>query len=114
MLKILPHFNGDLPVGNFFSLYSMEEKPITLFGGNPGERRLVCTGLSPALPDELGIAVFSVPALMHCHGISITPFVLTSKSYGEIKVVINNISDETFIVFPGDRIADAVIVSLGE
>lgn len=109
-IEALPHFRGEAPTGAFFSLFSAEPKPVTLFGGQPAEVKIIRTGLQAALPEGFALCVFPVPALMHQRGISATPFTLTSESYGEIKVVLNNISDETFIVFPGDRVADAVIV----
>ena len=109
-IEALPHFRGEAPIGAFFSLFSAEPKPVTLFGGQPAEIKIVRTGLQAALPRGYALCVFPVPALMHQRGVSATPFTLTSESFGEIKVVLNNISDETFIVFPGDRVADAIIV----
>ena len=109
-VEALPHFRGEAPTGATFSLLSAEPKPITLFGGQPAEIKIIRTGLEAALPKGYALCVFPIPALMHQRGVSATPFTLTSESFGEIKVVINNIGDETFIVFPGDRVADAVIV----
>jgi len=110
MLKPLSHYRGLLPEGNNFSLFSMEEHPITL---NKGVQRIVRSGLEASLVKGYGAHVFSPPALMHMHGVSITPFVLTEESYGEVKVIMQNVGDRPFIVHPGDRIANVVIVRLG-
>lgn len=78
----------------------------------PGERRLVKTGISIALPN--GYAAFIVPrsGLASKHGISIvnSPGTVDAGYRGEIMVTLLN-TDQTasFAVNAGDRIAQMII-----
>jgi len=79
----------------------------------PGERALVGTGLAVAIPD--GYAGFVQPrsGLATKHGISIvnTPGLVDSGYRGELRVaLINTDARETFVVEPGMRIAQLVVV----
>jgi dUTP pyrophosphatase len=79
----------------------------------PGARALVPTGLAIAIPE--GYAGFVQPrsGLAVRHGISIvnTPGLVDSGYRGEIKVaLLNTDASEPFVVEPGMRIAQLVIV----
>jgi dUTP pyrophosphatase len=79
----------------------------------PGERALVPTVLAVAIPD--GYAGFVQPrsGLAARHGISIvnTPGLIDAGYRGELKVtLINTDLRETFVVEPGMRIAQLVVV----
>jgi dUTP pyrophosphatase len=79
----------------------------------PGERALVPTGLAVAIPD--GYAGFVQPrsGLAANHGISIvnTPGLVDSGYRGELQVALLNTDlRETFVVEPGMRIAQLVVV----
>jgi dUTP pyrophosphatase len=78
----------------------------------PGQRVIVPTGVSVALPD--GYAGFVVPrsGLAARHGITIvnTPGTLDSGYRGEIKVILLNTDAEPYEIAVGDRIAQLVIV----
>jgi dUTP diphosphatase len=81
----------------------------------PGERSLVPTGVAVAIPD--GHAGFVQPrsGLAAKHGISIvnTPGLVDSGYRGELLVnLVNTDRDTTFVVEPGMRIAQLVIVEL--
>jgi dUTP pyrophosphatase len=81
----------------------------------PGERSLVRTGLAVAVPE--GYAGFVQPrsGLAASHGISIvnTPGLVDSGYRGELKVtLLNTDRHESFVVSPGMRIAQLVIVPL--
>jgi dUTP pyrophosphatase len=81
----------------------------------PGERSLVPTGLAVAFPD--GHAGFVQPrsGLAAKHGISIvnTPGLVDSGYRGELLVnLVNTDRATTFVVEPGMRIAQLVIVEL--
>jgi dUTP pyrophosphatase len=83
----------------------------------PGERALVPTGLAVAIPD--GYAGFVQPrsGLAAKHGISIvnTPGLVDSGYRGELKVaLLNTDRREAFVVLPGMRIAQLVIVPVPE
>ena len=83
----------------------------------PGERALVPTGLAVAIPE--GHAGFVQPrsGLAVKHGISIvnTPGLIDSGYRGELMVtLLNTDARETFVVEPGMRIAQLVILELPE
>ncbi len=77
----------------------------------PGERALVSTGFTMALPE--GYAAFVQPrsGLAARHGISIvnTPGLIDCHYRGEVKVILVNLGEEPFQVRKGDRIAQMVI-----
>jgi dUTP pyrophosphatase len=79
----------------------------------PGERALVGTGLAVAIPP--GYAGFVQPrsGLATRHGITIvnTPGLVDSGYRGELRVILLNTDPtETFVVEPGMRIAQLVVL----
>jgi dUTP pyrophosphatase len=79
----------------------------------PGERALVPTGLAVAIPE--GYAGFVQPrsGLAAKHGISIvnTPGLIDSGYRGELQVALLNTDQrEAFVVEPGMRIAQLVVL----
>jgi dUTP pyrophosphatase len=79
----------------------------------PGERAVVGTGVAVAIPD--GHAGFVQPrsGLAARHGIAVvnSPGLVDSGYRGELKVVLLNTDrDEPFVVEPGMRIAQLVVV----
>lgn len=79
----------------------------------PGERALVSTGLAVAIPE--GHAGFVQPrsGLAARHGITIvnTPGLVDAGYRGELKVILLNTDpDEPFVVEPGMRIAQLVVL----
>jgi dUTP pyrophosphatase len=83
----------------------------------PGQRGVVGTGLAVAIPD--GHAGFVQPrsGLAARHGITIvnTPGLVDSGYRGELRVVLLNTDREhSFVVEPGMRIAQLVVVPVTE
>ena len=83
----------------------------------PGERALVGTGLAVAVPE--GYAGFVQPrsGLAARHGITIvnTPGLVDSGYRGELKVILANTdAHEAFVVEPGMRIAQLVVLPVPE
>jgi dUTP pyrophosphatase len=83
----------------------------------PGERALVGTGLAVAIPK--GHAGFVQPrsGLASGHGITIvnTPGLVDSGYRGELRVVLlNTDSAQPFVVEPGMRIAQLVVLPVAE
>jgi dUTP pyrophosphatase len=83
----------------------------------PGERALVPTGLAVAIPE--GHAGFVQPrsGLAAKHGITIvnTPGLVDSGYRGELLVnLLNTDAEEAFVVEPGMRIAQLVVVPVPE
>ena len=81
----------------------------------PGERATVGTGLAIAIPE--GYAGFVQPrsGLASRHGITIvnTPGLVDSGYRGELRVVLlNTDARETFVVEPGMRIAQLVVLAV--
>jgi dUTP pyrophosphatase len=79
----------------------------------PGGRATVCTGLAVAIPE--GYAGFVQPrsGLAAKHGITIvnTPGLVDSGYRGELKVILlNTDGNDTFVVEPGMRIAQLVVM----
>ena len=84
------------------------EQPVTL---KPLERRLVPTGLHIALPQGYEAQVRPRSGLALKHGITVlnTPGTIDADYRGEIGVVLVNLSNEDFVVNPGERVAQMVI-----
>ena len=83
----------------------------------PGERALVATGTSIALPQGFVGYVMPRSGLAAKHGISLVnaPGVIDAGYRGEIKVVlINTDLTESFSVEPGDRIAQLVVSPMAQ
>jgi dUTP pyrophosphatase len=83
----------------------------------PGERALVGTGLAVAIPE--GYAGFVQPrsglAIKHGNTIANTPGLVDSGYRGELRVaLLNTDRGEAFVVEPGMRIAQLVVVPLPE
>ena len=81
----------------------------------PGERVVVGTGLAVAIPE--GHAGFVQPrsGLAAEHGVTVlnTPGLIDSGYRGEVRVILLNTDEETpFVVEPGMRIAQLVVVPI--
>jgi dUTP pyrophosphatase len=83
----------------------------------PGERAVVGTGLAVAIPE--GYAGFVQPrsGLADRHGISVvnSPGLIDSGYRGEVKVILLNTDQaEPFVVEPGMRVAQLVVLAVPE
>jgi dUTP diphosphatase len=83
----------------------------------PGERALVSTGVAVAIPE--GFAGFVQPrsGLAAEHGITVlnTPGLIDPGYRGEVRVILHNADARTpFVVEPGMRIAQLVVVPVAE
>ncbi|OUM99776.1 MAG: deoxyuridine 5'-triphosphate nucleotidohydrolase [Firmicutes bacterium ZCTH02-B6] len=86
------------------------EEPVTLV---PGERRLIPTGIAIALPSpQLVALVFARSGLASRHGIQLANGVgvIDSDYRGEILCAMYNAGSEPFVIQPGDRIAQLVVM----
>ena len=112
----LPHFSGlDLPAYETIGSAGMdvraavaEDDPMVLM---PGERAMVPTGLSVAIPQGYEIQVRPRSGLAAKHGLTClnTPGTIDSDYRGEIKVVLINLGQEAFTIQRGERIAQLVL-----
>lgn len=84
------------------------EAPLRLL---PMERALVPTGLYMELPEGFEAQVRPRSGLAIKQGLTClnTPGTIDSDYRGEIKVILINLSGETQVIQPGDRIAQIVI-----
>jgi dUTP pyrophosphatase len=82
--------------------------PVTL---QPGERRLIPTGLHIALPQGLEAQVRPRSGLAYKHGITVlnSPGTIDADYRGDVGVILINHGQEAFEVAPGDRIAQLVV-----
>lgn len=83
-------------------------EPVTL---GPLERAMVPTGLYIALPDGTEAQVRPRSGLAAKHGISVlnAPGTIDADYRGEVKVILVNLSNEPFVINPGERIAQMVV-----
>lgn len=84
------------------------DEPVTL---GPLERAMIPTGLYIALPDGTEAQVRPRSGLAAKHGISVlnAPGTVDADYRGEVKVILVNLSNEPFVVNPGERIAQMVV-----
>ena len=77
---------------------------------DPGERILIPTGLKMAIPSGYECQIRPRSGLALKKGITVlnTPGTIDASFRGEVGVIIINHSNDTFIINPGDRIAQAV------
>lgn len=84
------------------------QEPIVL---NPLQRTLVPTGLYIALPQGYEAQVRPRSGLALKHGITVlnSPGTIDADYRGQLQVILVNLSDTTFTIAPGERIAQMVI-----
>lgn len=77
----------------------------------PGERELIPTGFSLAIPRGFEAQIRPRSGLALRHGIVVpnSPGTIDADYRGEVKVILLNAGAETFVVKRGDRIAQLVI-----
>jgi len=119
----LPHFDGlALPAYETADAAGMdlraavgEDAPVTL---KPGERAMIPTGLTIALPAGHEAQVRPRSGLAVKHGVTClnTPGTIDADYRGEVKVILINHGQEAFVIKRGERIAQMVIapVTRGE
>jgi len=92
-----------------WDLYSDFEGLIQI---NPGERQIISTGCSFAIPEGYYGRIADRSSVAWKNGCHVLAGVIDSKFRGEVKIVLVNLSNETFIINPGDKIAQLVIVPI--
>jgi dUTP pyrophosphatase len=112
----LPHFEGlALPAYETADAAGMdlraavgEDAPVTL---KPGERAMIPTGLTIALPAGHEAQVRPRSGLAAKHGVTClnTPGTIDADYRGEVKVILINLGQDAFVIKRGERIAQMVI-----
>jgi len=89
-------------------LFAFLEKEVTL---EPGERRLIPTGISVAIPEGFEGQIRPRSGLAVRHGIGVVngPGTIDADYRGEISVLLINFDQAPFTIHHGDRIAQMVI-----
>ena len=102
----LPEYATALSAG--LDLKANITEPVTL---KPLERILVPTGLFIALPEGTEAQVRPRSGLAAKYGITVlnSPGTIDADYRGEIKVILVNLSNEPFVINPGERIAQMVV-----
>jgi dUTP pyrophosphatase len=80
----------------------------------PGDRALVGTGIAVAIPEGHAGLVTPRSGLAAKHGITIvnTPGLVDAGYRGELRVILHNTDRAPFVVEPGMRIAQLVLVAV--
>jgi dUTP pyrophosphatase len=110
----LPHFEGlSLPAfataqAAGVDLEAAVTAPLTL---QPGERQLVPTGLSMALPQGYEAQIRPRSGLAYKNGVTVlnSPGTIDADYRGEVKVLLINHGQEPFTIERGMRIAQMVV-----
>ena len=112
-VKVINKSGNDLPEYKTPQSAGMDlraniDEAVTL---EPLSRRLVKTGLFIALPEGYEAQIRPRSGLALKHGITVlnTPGTVDADYRGEIMVLLINLSNISFIMNPGDRIAQMVI-----
>ena len=102
----LPSYQTNASAG--MDLRANLEKSIIL---NPLQRALIPTGLYLELPVGYEAQIRPRSGLAYKHGISIvnSPGTIDADYRGELKVLLVNLSDQSFTIEDGERIAQMVI-----
>lgn len=104
----LPQYASDHAAG--MDICAFVNEPISL---KPGERVLIPTGLSVEIPIGFEAQIRPRSGLALKHGITVlnSPGTIDADYRGEIKIILINLGNDTFVVNNGDRIAQMVIAA---
>lgn len=112
-VKIVNNSGFPLPAYETFEAAGMDvraalSEPMTL---GPGERCLVPTGLRMQLPPGYECQVRPRSGLALKKGITVlnTPGTVDADYRGEIGIILINLSNEPFVINPGERVAQLVV-----
>jgi dUTP pyrophosphatase len=104
--QFLPNYQTLLAAG--MDLMAAIDEPISIL---PGERKLVGTGISIALPPGFEAQIRSRSGIAFKNGVCVlnSPGTIDADYRGEIKVLLINHGQEPFLIHTGDRIAQMII-----
>lgn len=75
----------------------------------PGERKLISTGISMAIPEGHVGLIWDKSGLASKHGLKTMAGVIDTGYRGEIKILIHNLSSSPYIIEKGNKIAQMLI-----
>lgn len=104
----LPAYATALSAG--MDLRASLDEPMTVA---PGQRVLVPTGLRVELPEGYEMQLRPRSGLALRYGITLlnSPGTIDADYRGEIGVILINLSDDTFVINPGERICQMVVAA---
>lgn len=107
----LPQYETSLSAG--MDLRANLTEPTVL---QPGERALISTGLSIALPAGFEAQIRPRSGLAFKNGVTVlnSPGTIDADSRGEIKVLLINHGATDFVIHDGERIAQMVIAAYSQ
>jgi dUTP pyrophosphatase len=112
-VKKWPHFKGDLPKyqsegASGFDIRAQISEPMTL---SPGQRTLVPTGLSFALPPGYELQARPRSGWAIRDGITLlnTPGTIDADYRGEVKIILANLGEAPVVIQDQDRVAQLVL-----
>ena len=112
-INIINNSNNPLPAhategAAGLDLRAYLDSPVTL---QPGERKLIPTGLIMEIPKGYEGQVRPRSGLALKHGITVhnAPGTIDEDFRGEVGVILINLSDMPFTIYSGDRIAQLVV-----
>ena len=102
----LPSYSTPLSAG--MDIRANLSEPITL---QPGERRLIPTGLFIALPEGYEAQIRPRSGLALKHGITVlnSPGTIDADYRGEVGIILINHSDKAFVIEDGERVGQMVV-----
>ena len=104
----LPHYQTQHSAGMDLYAYLSEEVKLP-----PLERALIPTGIYIELPPGYEAQIRPRSGMAYKHGITVlnSPGTIDADYRGEVKVLLVNISNESYSIKPGDRIAQMVVAA---
>ena len=102
----LPSYSTPLSAG--MDIRANLDEAVTL---QPGERRLIPTGLFIALPEGYEAQIRPRSGLAIKHGITVlnSPGTIDADYRGEIGIILINHSDKAFVIEDGERVGQMVV-----
>jgi dUTP pyrophosphatase len=112
-VRVWPHFKGEIPryeteLASGLDVRAQLDETLRL---EPGERKLIPTGLSFEIPPGYEIQARPRSGLAIKHGISLvnTPGTIDADYRGEVKIIVINLGQEPYVIQDQDRIAQLVL-----
>jgi dUTP pyrophosphatase len=109
----LAHYQGEMPnyqsaLASGFDVRAQLAEAMTLA---PGQRAMVPTALSFEIPAGFEIQARPRSGLAAKHGVTVlnTPGTIDADYRGEVKIILINLGNESFVIQPGERIAQLVL-----
>ena len=106
-LAVIPAYQSDGAAG--FDFHAVIEGESIIL--EPGQRALIPTGLSFAIPFGKELQIRPRSGLAYKHGVTVlnTPGTCDSDYRGEVKILLINHGQESFTIKHGERIAQGVV-----